>query len=52
MGTVTAQSLTTVTETASSVMRAPTSYALEHKRQEHRGFIGNSSRMRISGCRH
>lgn len=54
--TVTATTLkaTTVMETrstASRVMRAPISYALEHRRQEPHGFIGNSSHIRISGCR-
>ena len=51
--TVTTLTATTVTETASTTspgMHVPTSYALERRRPEPRGFTGNSSRIQISGC--
>src|SRR5262249_1231045 len=49
--TLTAPTVTETTSTASSVMHTLISYALEHRRQEPRGCTGNSSRIRISGCR-
>jgi len=53
IGMVTTVTATTVTETASTaspVMHVPTSYVLERRKPEPRGFIGNSSRIPISGC--
>ena len=47
---VMATTVTDTTSTASPVMHVPTSYALERKRPEPRGSIGNSSRIPISGC--
>ena len=43
----------TVTDTISTVstgMHVPTSYVLERRKPEPRGFIGNLSRIPISGC--
>ena len=48
--TVTAIMVTETTSTAAPVMHVPISYVLEHRRPEPRGFIGNSSRIPISGC--
>jgi hypothetical protein len=36
--------------TASPGIHIPISSAWERKRPEHRGFIGNSNRIQISGC--
>ena len=49
--TVTATTVTDTISTASPVMHVPTSYVLERRRPEPRGFIGNWSRIPISGCR-
>lgn len=54
--TVTATTLMAITlvertSMASQLMHAPISYALEHRKQELPGFIGNWSRTPISGCR-
>src|SRR5258707_849013 len=48
--TVTVTTVTDTTSTASPAMPVPTSYVLEHRRPEPRGFTGNSSRIPISGC--
>ena len=48
---LTATTVTDTTSTASPVTHVPTSYALERRKPEPRGFIGNSSRIPISGCR-
>ena len=47
---LTATTVTEASSTAWRMMHAPISYALEHRRQEPRGFIGNSSRILTSGC--
>jgi len=52
IGTVTTLADTTVTDTNSTVPQVkddPISYALERRKQGPRGFIGNLSRMLISG---
>src|SRR6476661_1162669 len=47
---VTVTTVTATTSTASPAMPVPTFYVLERRRPEPRGFIGNSSRIPISGC--
>src|SRR6476660_3458733 len=47
---VTVATVTATTSTASPAMPVPTFYVLERRRPEPRGFIGNSSRIPISGC--
>ena len=50
VATLTATTVTDTTSTASPGMHVPISYVLERRRPEPRGFIGNSSRIPISGC--
>ena len=54
MVTVTTVTVTTVTDTISTAtppMHVQTSYVLERRKPEPRGFTGNWSRIPISGCR-
>ena len=48
--TATVTMVTDTPFTLSPVMHVPIFYVLEHRRPEPRGFIGNSSRIQISGC--
>ena len=47
---LTAITVTEMTSTAPPVTHVPTSYALERRKPVPRGFIGNWSRIPISGC--
>jgi hypothetical protein len=49
--TVTATTTTEKNSMVSLETHVPIFYVLGHRRPEPRGFIGNSSRIRISGCR-
>src|SRR4029077_12404799 len=52
VATVTVTTVTDTTSTASPAMPVPTSYVLERRKPEPRGFIGNSTRPPLSRSPH